>query len=171
MLISIDKGFDKRDDEPWDEYIERKLSGLAGFINDSSEFFDFREVFNDRDGAEVGHEFTLILAYDAGDNVTSIRSYCRAVEFLTPGDDQTGEDYSGENLDEIKARFLSFSEKINTELGLTFSFDSLIKKDLFGLSEELLDMTEFRARLESDRLNKAVRETNNKLKEGAGLSL
>ena len=93
------------------------------------------------------------------------------LSFLTPGDDQTGEVDSRVNLYVIKARLLRLFKKTNTDLGLSSPFDSLIKKAILGLSEELLDMTEFRARLESDRLNKAVRETNNKLKEGAGLSL
>ncbi len=171
MLISIDKTFDKRDDELWAEYFERKLVDLDGFINDSSEFFDFREIFCDRDGAEVAHELTIGLSYDADDNVGNIRCYCRAVKFREPGDELTGEDYMGDNLDEIKARFISFTDRINAALGLTFSFDMLLKNDLNGASEELLDVAEFSAMHESEQIKGSVKATGDSLISDEGLSL
>ncbi len=174
MFISIDKTFDKRDDEPWDEYIERKVDGLAGFIaNDGGEYFDFREIFYDREGVEVGHEFTLSLRYDDNDSAESMRCYCRAVEFMTPDDDQSGEDYEGVNVDQIKTRFLEFSEHLNAALGLTFSYAPLIESDLSGASadEEMLNMAEFSAVHESERLNEVVKATGSKLKDEEGMSL
>ncbi len=178
MHRSIDKiTFDKRDDEPWGKYIDRKLSGLEGYLNDNHEYFDFREIFYDKDGAQIGYEFTLSLRYDHNsdilDNVKSLQCYCRAIEFRSPDDDQSLEDYSGDNLDEIKVRLQAFTERINVALGLTLSFDSLLKSYLGDTSEdeELLDMAEFRAWCESERLNEAAKAANRELTPGEGLSL
>ncbi len=169
MFIAIKKTFDKHDDEPWGEYIERKVGSMGSFSgNGLDDYFDFSESFNDRDGVEVGYDFSLIFNRDDSGELTGISCYCSSTRMLELCTQEGGH---FENMDEIVARFIRFTDEFNEAIGMRFCFDVLIDNELNGAGEVLLDMTEFRACRESERLRKVASETSNRLKTETGLSL